>query len=265
MSAPVAEAAAVLATARLARGRFPGFAQDLHPADEAAGYAVQDALHAALTAAGAGPWAGHKIGCTTQVMQDYLGIRNPSAGGVLAGEVHASPARVAPRGTTRLGVECEVAVRLAHDLPGGACTVEAAAAAVGSCMASIELVEDRYADYPSLDAPTLIADDFFGAGLVLGPEHAGFDPRALAGATATMAIDGAEVGAGRGADILGDPLVALAWLADALAARGRCLQAGEVVTLGSLVATHWVEPGMRIRVVNDPLGEVVLEVADPTG
>jgi 2-oxo-3-hexenedioate decarboxylase/2-keto-4-pentenoate hydratase len=198
-------------------------------------------------------------------MQNYLGIRNPSAGGVLAAEILASPARVAPRGATRLGVECEVAVQLARDLPGGACTVADAAAAVGACMASIELVEDRYVDYPSLDAPTLIADDFFGAGLILGPEHAGFDPHALAAATASMEIDGAEVGSGRGADILGDPLVALAWLADALAARGSRLRAGEVVTLGSLVATHWVEPGMRIRVVNDPLGEVVLEVADPRG
>ena len=264
MSEHVGRAAAVLATARLARGRFPGFDPDLHPADEAEAYAVQAALHDALTAAGEGPWAGHKIGCTTQVMQDYLGIRNPSAGGVLAAEIHPSPARVAPRGATRLGVECEVAVRLARDLPGGACTVDDAAAAVGACMASIELVEDRYVDYPALDAPTLIADDFFGAGLVLGPEHAGFDPRALAGTTASMEIDGVEVGSGRGADILGDPLVALAWLADALAARGACLRAGEVVTLGSLVATHWVEPGMRIRVANDPLGEVVLEVADPT-
>ncbi len=264
MTRPVAEAAAILAAARLARGRFPGFDPDLHPADEAEAYAVQAALHDALTAAGEGAWGGHKIGCTTQVMQDYLGIRNPSAGGVLTAEIHPSPARIAPRGATRLGVECEVAVRLARDLPGGTCTVAEAAAAVGACMASIELVEDRYDDYPSLDAPTLIADDFFGAGLVLGPEHEGFDPRTLAAATATMEIDGSEVGAGRGADILGDPLVALAWLADALAARGARLRAGEVVTLGSLVATHWVEPGMRVRVVNDPLGEVVLEVADPT-
>jgi len=264
VSERVGRAAAVLATARLARGRFPGFDPDLIPADETEAYAVQAALHDALTAAGEGPWAGHKISCTTRVMQDYLGIRNPSAGGVLAAEILASPARVAPRGATRLGVECEVAVRLARDLPGGACTVDDAAAAVGACMASIELVEDRYVDYPALDAPTLIADDFFGAGLVLGPEHAGLDPRALADATATMEIDGIEVGAGRGADILGDPLVALAWLADALAARGAGLRAGEVVTLGSLVATHWVEPGMRIRVANDPLGEVVLEVADPT-
>ena len=263
MSERVGRAAAVLAAARLARGRFPGFDPDLHPADEAEAYAIQAALHDALTAAGEGAWGGHKIGCTTPVMQDYLGIRNPSAGGVLAAEIRPSPAAVATRGVTRLGVECEVAVRLATDLPGGGCTPERAAAAVGACMASIELVEDRYVDYPSLDAPTLIADDFFGAGLVLGPEHAGFDPHALAAAPATMEIDGEAVGAGRGSDILGDPLVALAWLADSLAARGGMLRAGEVVTLGSLVATHWVEPGMRVRVVNDPLGEVVLEVADP--
>ena len=261
----VAAAGAAVADARLARGRWAGLPADLEPTDEADAYRVQGALRAELGRRGEGVRAGRKIGCTTPVMQEFLGIPNPCAGGILAREVHADGATVAVRGATRLGVECEVAVRLGDDLPGlpdGAPYTRAAVAdAVAECMAAIEVVEDRYEDYGALSTPTLIADDFFGAGIVLGEPVAGFDPLALDACTARMLIDGEEVGSGSGADILGHPLEALAWLATSAAARGDALAAGEVVMLGSLVATRWVEPGQEVAIENDPLGPVRLRVA----
>jgi 2-keto-4-pentenoate hydratase len=69
-----------------------------------------------------------------------------------------------------------------------------------------------------------------------------------------MRINSAEVGSGRGADILGHPLDALAWLANALLARGRRLEAGEIVLLGSVVQTVWVEPGNRVEIEIEGLG-----------
>lgn len=256
------EAASLLAAARLARGRLDDLPPELSPSDEASAYRIQARLHDLLHQRGEGGYGGHKIGCTTPVMQAYLDIHNPSAGGVLEREIHDSPAALATRGATRFGVECEVAVRLAVDLPsrpdGAPHRRDELAPAIGACLATIEIVEDRYCDYSRLSAPMLIADDFFGAGLVLGPAHADFDPDALDQTTAIMLIDDVEVGAGRGSDILGHPLEALAWLANSLNARGTLLRAGEVVTLGSLVATHWVEPGSTVRVVNAPLGEVVV-------
>ncbi len=260
--AAIEAAAELLADARLARGRFAGFPEALRPSDEAAAYRVQDRLHALLEERGEGPQAGHKIGCTTRVMQEYLGIRNPSAGGVLAGEVRTSGATVPTRGTSRLGVECEVAVRIGRDMAAASWTRTEAAAAVEACLASIEVVEDRYADYGALDAPTLIADDFFGAGIVLG-EPMELDPLRLDRVAAAMSVDGAEVGAGVGADILGHPLEALAWLAGQRAARGVPIRAGEFVTLGSLVATNWVDAGVEVRVENDALGQVHVRFAAP--
>ena len=69
-----------------------------------------------------------------------------------------------------VGVECEIAVRLARDLPAAEAPYDqtSVAGALGACMAAIEVVDDRYQDYKSLDAPTLIADDFFNAACVLG-------------------------------------------------------------------------------------------------
>jgi 2-oxo-3-hexenedioate decarboxylase/2-keto-4-pentenoate hydratase len=191
-------------------------------------------------------------------MQAYLGISNPCAGGVFDATVQNMQGHIAIPSAIRVGVECEIAVQLADNLTPAMAPFDRArvAGAIGGCMAAIEIVEDRYLDYPALDTPTLIADDFFGAGCVLGAIATRFDPVDLAHTTARMAINGQEVGSGAGTDVLGHPLDALVWLATNAAARGASLQAGEFVLLGSLVQTHWVAAGDEVRIVNDPLGEV---------
>ena len=70
-----------------------------------------------------------------------------------------------------------------------------------------------------------------------------------------MAINGAQVGAGIGADVMGHPFEALTWLANHAAASGRPLQAGDVVLTGSVVETKWVEPGDTVHVTIEGLGE----------
>lgn len=219
---------------------------------------MQDLLHRRLTNGGWGQIEGYKIGCTTPVMQAYLGIHNPCAGGVFGPTVHEDRSRVSLPRSLRVGVECEIAVRLRDNLShtAGPFDRERVAAAVGGCMAAIEVVEDRYFDYPSLDTPTLIADDFFGAGCVLGELRTDFNPFDLPQVTATMTINGERVGAGVGRDVLGHPLDALVWLANNVAGRGLDLKAGELVLLGSLVQTRWVHPGDEVVVVNEPLGEL---------
>jgi 2-keto-4-pentenoate hydratase len=69
------------------------------------------------------------------------------------------------------------------------------------------------------------------------------------------------VGAGVGTDVLGEPLEALAWLATTLARRGLVLRAGEVVLLGSLVRTHWIERGDDVVIENDQLGSARLRLS----
>jgi 2-keto-4-pentenoate hydratase len=252
----IARAAALLSAARLARRSFERLPEDCRPPDIAAAYAVQDALHARLAAAGCGAVAGHKIGCTTPVMQQFLGIDHPCAGGVLAPTVQHEHGTFRHADFRHVGVECEIAVRLAHNLPAAGAPYAHAgvAAAVGGCMAAIEVVDDRYVDYRSLDTPTLVADDFFNAACVLGPPVEAWQDFDLAALRGRMTINGTEVGVGRGGDILGHPLEALAWLANALAARGRQLEGGEFVLLGSVVETRWVAPGDLVEVAIDGLG-----------
>jgi 2-keto-4-pentenoate hydratase len=249
-------AAKLLARARLGRQRFAGLPEACRPPDEACAYAVQDALHRQLSTAGRGPLAGHKIGCTTAVMQRFLNIGNPCAGGIFAPTVQHGHGRFRHADFLHVGVECEIAVRLARDLPAEGAPYDRAsvAAAIGACMAAIEVVDDRYEDYKTLDTPTLISDDFFNAACVLGDPVERWHELDLTGVTGRMAINGSEVGVGRGGDILGHPLNALAWLANALAARGRTLATGEFVLLGSVVETRWVEAGDRIEIEIEGLG-----------
>jgi 2-oxo-3-hexenedioate decarboxylase/2-keto-4-pentenoate hydratase len=254
----IQDAAEMLARHRHARKAFPGFPDNLRPQDDDDAYSVQEALHKILTRQGLGALVGHKIGCTTPTMQAYLGIDRPAAGGVLATTVRHIEGRFAHADFVCPGVECELAVRLGTDLeptaaPFGRADIEEA---VESVMAAIEVVDDRYRDWGSLDAPTLIADDFFGAGCVLGPEERDWLRLDLVGMSARMTVNGVEVGSGSGGDILGDPLRALVWLANELARRSCLLSAGTFVLLGSLVQTHWVRRGDIVIVDNTPLGTV---------
>ncbi len=251
----VTRAVDFLAAARSGVDPMAGIPDDCRPADEAAAYAVQDALRDRL-----GALAGYKIGCTTPVMQAYMGIPHPCSGGMSSATVYGESAVVRHADFRRVGVECEIAMRLEADLPAAAAPFDRAAvgAAVGACMAAIEIVENRFVDLLSVGAPTVIADDFCAAGCVLGRPVSDWRGLNLAAIEASMSVNGSEVGRGPGANVLGHPLEAMVWLANSLAGRGRGLNAGDVVLTGSIVEVQWVEAGDQVVVTIDELGDAVV-------
>jgi 2-keto-4-pentenoate hydratase len=227
------------------------------PQDEAGGYAVQRAVAAAM---GALPPAGFKIGATTKQMQAYLGIAGPAAGFVPAAGLHATPARLRFADFVAPGVECEVGLRLGADLPAGPCTRAEAAAAVAEVFAAIEIVEKRYGDLAALGTPTLIADQVFHAAGVLGAPMPGWQALDLGATSGRMTVGGALRGEGVGADLLGHPFEALAWLASSAgAAAFGGLRAGQVVFLGSVTPPIWIEGPTSVLVEFDTLGKVMLD------
>ncbi len=230
---------------------------DAAPADTAAGYAAQHEVAAAM---GAVPPAGFKIGATTKQMQAYLGLTGPAAGFVPAGGLHATPARLRFADFVAPGVECEVGLRLGADIPFGPCTRDQAAAAVAEVFPAIEIVEKRYGDLAALGTPTLIADQVFHAGGVLGAPRAGWRDLDLGATRGRMEVGGSLYGEGVGADLLGHPMEALAWLAGSGAAQVfGGLKAGQVVFLGSVTPPAWIEGPTTVLVDFDTLGQVSLE------
>jgi 2-oxo-3-hexenedioate decarboxylase/2-keto-4-pentenoate hydratase len=109
-----------------------------------------------------------------------------------------------------------------------------------------------------MGAPTLVADDFFAAGCVLGKAIARSAAPDLLGVIGRAVINGTEVGQGTGADVLGHPHNALAWLANHLAAEGKGLHAGQVVLTGSLVKTVWLKAGDQVMMNLSELGTVAV-------
>lgn len=263
LSALPSKAAARLLQQRLALQPITDLPIAVRPHSEAEGYALQHDLNRLLSEAGMGRQIGHKIGCTTPVMQKFLGIPNPCGGVVFEKAVRRRSASVPASGFVRLGIECEIAVELARDLAPSGAPVDrhAAGEAVGAVMASIELVDERYANFRTLGVPTLIADDFFNAGCLLGEpvrDWRGLELDKLSGVTY---VNGVEAGRGTGALVMGHPLEALAWLANVRAKHGfGPLKAGEFVTLGSVVETKWLNAGDKVRIEIERVGELELNV-----
>ncbi len=265
--AAIQAAAEVLADLRVRAGggrvQLEDLPEDCRPQSLDEAYAIQEALRPLLEARGLGAPAGWKIGCTTPVMQSYLNIGHPCAGTLYRGSTYRDRAALRASDFFQLGLECEIAVRLAGALgprPGGQ-TRETVAGAVGGVMTSVEIVDHRFRDFAAVATPSLVADDFFSVGCVLGAERPLEDLGDLAALSGGFGIDGAPPSeSGSGAAILGHPLNALAWLAEHVAARGGRLQAGALVTLGSVVKTIYPAGGTRIEAGFDRLPPVALQI-----
>jgi 2-keto-4-pentenoate hydratase len=251
------QASQVIAAARTSLKPLPALPQQLMPHSLDDGYRVQSEVHQLLTTE-LGPLVGYKIGCTSEVMQKYLAIPHPCAGGVHARGLHQSGAVLKAADFVRVGVECEIAVRLGKDLvlAGAPFTRDSVAASIECYLPAIEIVDDRYVEWETLGAPTLVADDFFAAGIVLGRPVARSAVADLAGVKGRTLINDQERGSGTGADVLGHPHNALAWLANHLASQGGGLRAGEIVMTGSLVKTIWLEAGAQAAMEFSGLGNV---------
>ena len=232
---------------------------EIAPVTEAEGAAVQYALAALV---GAAQPVGFKIGATGKRMQVYLGIDAPIAGFMRAEDVYHGHAELRFADFIKPGVECEVAVRLAHDLPAGPCSLEQALAAVGEFFAGIEIVENRYGDLKELGTPTLLADQMYHCAAVIGDRH-DVDWRALdiGALRGRISLDDGTADEGVSTDLLGHPLNGLAWLAGSpeVAAFGG-LKAGQVVMLGSVTPPVWLTGPATVTVTFPPLPTITVRL-----
>lgn len=259
MSAYDAVAAArFIADAHEKRQAYQNLSGALEPKTVADAYAVQEALRA-LWEPKWGKVAGLKIATTTKVMQQLMGIDHPCGGMIYEKRIHSSPATIRHGDYMHVVVEAELAVRVKAALPKKAqpWTREEVRREVGEVMPAFELIEDRNANYKETRALTLIADNAWNAGTVLGKAVSvppGLDLNGLAGRLTTSA-SGVKEGK------TDDPMGALAWIANLAADRGRPLQSGQVVITGSVVATLPIGPGERFVFEIDSVGRVELEAA----
>jgi 2-keto-4-pentenoate hydratase len=260
MPADVMNAAATLLGEHDRGDRFQPFAAAAGIASVADAYAVQREFVRLQMRARGVPATGYKIGLTTKRMQDMCGIDSPIAGVVLADRVHASGAVLKASAFRRVGLEFEIAVRLGRDLApnGRAVGLEHVAAAVDAVCPAMEIIDDRGADYTGLEVLSLIADNSWQAGIVLGDFVHSWPDLALV--EGTVSVDGKVADGGFGRDVLGHPFHSVAWLAVHLAESGSVLRAGDIVMTGSLVTTKFPDRASAFRFEAAGLGAVELTV-----
>ncbi len=238
------------------RAQFANLPAALAPSTLDEAYAAQAALEELLAPTLGAP-GGAKIAVTTKVMQELMGIDQPCCGMIFSRRILNSPATLAFSDFISLKLECEIALRLARDLAAGTGhTRQSVASAVSHAMPAFELVEDRNAEYRKVDVKSLVADNCWNAGVVLGagiPFAAG---QSLTGLEGVLDIDGKRDAEG----FSEDPLEVLAWTANLLGRHGRSLGAGQIVMTGSLIATLPAVAGKRFRFAVEGLGETVLQV-----
>ena len=232
--------------------RLSSIPEDLRPRTREEGYAVQ----ALLEQRSASPLFGWKIAATSSAGQKHINVTGPLAGRLLRERVSASGAAL-PFGVNHMKVaEAEFAFRMDRDLPPRPqpYSVDEVLAAVATLHPAIEVPDSRFEDFTIVGAPQLIADNACAHLFVLGPP-AEADWRAL------DLVEHRAVGTagdltreGKGANVLGDPRVALAWLANELSGLGLTLKAGEVVTTGTCLTPLPIQPGDQISVDFGVLG-----------
>jgi len=251
-------AARFILDAHQARAPFCNLPEAIGPRTLDEAYDAQEALHS-LLAGRYGEAGGVKIATTTKVMQELMGIDRPSFGVIFTNRMHSSPANLKLQDFISLKIECELAVRLGDDLAVSAAGYTAATISplVESTMPAFELVEDRRADYSNTSALSLIGDNCWNAGVVLGravPYTPGFELHGLAG---SLSINAQVQRHGR----TEEPLAAVAWVANMAAERGRPLRKGQIVMTGSMMKTVFPTEPASYRFEIGGLGVVEVKVA----
>lgn len=235
--------------------RLPALPEAVRPRTRADAYAVQ----AALAERSGHPVFGWKIAATSVAGQRHINVEGPLAGRIFRDRAFDSGATVPFGGNSMRVAEAEFAFRMAVDLPPrrAVYTVDEVVAAVDTLHPAIEIPDSRYDDFTLVGAAQLIADDACAHYFVLGPATTA-DWRRLdlvAHAVVGTVGDG-EARTGTGANVLGDPRVALAWLANELSGIGVTLRAGEVVTTGTCLVPLPIGPGDVVRADFGVLGHV---------
>jgi len=190
---------------------------------------------------------GKKIGVTSQVVMDMLGVDQPDFGHLLSDMLYVDGAAISLAGLIAPKAEGEIAFVLKEDLRGPGVTVADVLRATAYVMPCFEIVDSRIRDW-KIRIQDTVADNASAGAFVLGGQGAAPRDVDLACVGMTLEKNGEVVATGAGAAALGHPANAVAWLANKLGQLGIGLNKGEVILSGSLAAMVPVQPGDQLRV-----------------
>ena len=203
---------------------------------------------------------GHKVGLSSPVMQQMMGVDEPDYGHLLDAMVLGQDAPIPAGRYCYPRIEVEIGYVLGSALPGADCTEADVLAATEYIVPSLELIDSRVRDWRIKLADT-IADNASSAGVILGAERkapadlaaAGID---LSDIDAVLYQEDEEIARGNTSAVLGNPTASVAWLARKVADFGVKLEAGHLILPGSCTRAIDARPGTTFRAEFAGLGTV---------
>ena len=225
------------------RASYETLAGELAPTSLVDAYRAQEFLHAKWVPS-RGAIAGRKIALASKAMQEMVGIDHPVAGAIFARDVHETGVEISLSAFRHLGLEYELAFELAEDVAGPVSEADVLDR-VARVRPAFELIEDKDADYAAIDVKTMIADNAWCGGIVLGDPIDGWRDLDLGALASVLSQDGVADEAGNTGEA--DPVNSLVWTLNHFTGRGAVVKAGEVVITGSVLRTRFPVAGDRFR------------------
>jgi 2-keto-4-pentenoate hydratase len=185
---------------------------------------------------------GHKVGLSSKVMQQMMGVDEPDYGHLLDDMQVFEDTPVKAGKYLFPRVEVEVGFILAADLPGAECTEDDVLAATEALVPAIELIDTRIKDWQIKICDT-IADNASSAGFVLGAGRVRPADIDVKGIDAKLTRNGELIAEGRSDAVLGNPVTAVAWLSRKVESFGVRLKKGDIVLPGSCTFAVDANPG----------------------
>jgi 2-keto-4-pentenoate hydratase len=227
------------------------------PHDRIEAYAIQ----AALENHSAGHLFGWKIAATSEAGQKHINVDGPMAGRILSDTVIADGGTASMAGNEMRVAEPEFAFRMAADLPprSSLYSVQQVLDAVATLHPAIEIPDSRFADFVGAGTAQIIADNACAHLFVLGaPTTVDWRALDLVEEKPLITLRGRQF-TGHGKNVLGDPRVALAWLANELSQLGLTLRAGQIVTTGTCHPPLPIQSGDVFEADFGAIGRVSVE------
>ena len=217
------------------------------------GYAIQRALEKTLVERG-DRVVGWKAGFTNATLQETYGVSEPVLGFLLASGVFGSGDAVPVSRFVSLGLEVEMAFVMKAALEGPGVTPASALLAVEGAVPSFELIDFRMSGKPR--GTDLVADGVLANAIVLGGPLTPVSGLDLSLEGVVYEENGQRLATATAAEVMGNPLNSLAWLANALGKMGGRLRAGDVVLTGSISKIFRPKAGDSARASFTRLGSV---------
>ena len=201
---------------------------------------------------------GKKIGVTSSVVQEMLGVYQPDFGFLTDAMEYPNNASIKIDGNMIQPLaEAEIAFRLKADLIGPGITEADVLSASESIMPCFEIVDSRIDDW-KVKIQDTVADNASCGVYVLGEDIAVNKETDFPALDVKVYKNGELLSEGKGRAVQGNPLTAVAWLANTLGEFGIPLKAGETILSGSVVPMEKVKAGDEMHMELTGLGSATV-------